>query len=296
MTKKTINIFGTSFLDLISGALAAVIILFVIVPKKTQQEINQLEQVHQLEQKVIDIHEAIERIEHSVSFDEYRQVQKQLDSIDNQLEQLSEQLQETEQIVSELQEDNRQQALQIAEQERLIGELQQALEDIKQEQQDVERTANTIETTLGVFAEFGIICRWNDPNVDVDLGIQRFGANPEQCWRNYPSKPWGILGEDVRERDNDGTERFELFYVPNIYPGEYTAWVDVYTGSRGGSTTVNSTLIFHPGKQDEKRIEIPPFTVTKQAYSFIATFQLSKYDVEILNHREPVWGNGVTIK
>lgn len=296
MARKSINIFGTSFLDLISGALAAVIILFVIVPKKTQQEIDQLEQVRQLEQKVVNIHEAIERIEHSVPVDVYRQVQKQLDSIDNQVEQLREQLQETERLVQELQEDNRQKAIQIVEQERLIGELQQALEEIRQEQQEIERTANTVEKTLGVFAEFGIICRWNDPNVDVDLGVQRFGANPEQCWRNFPSKPWGILGEDVRERDKDGLERFELFYVPNIYPDEYTAWVDIYSGSQGSATTINSTLIFHPGKQDEKRIEIPPFTVTKNAYSFIATFRLSKYDVEILNHREPIWGNGVTIK
>ncbi len=33
MARKEINVFGTSFLDLLSGALAAVIILFVIVPK-----------------------------------------------------------------------------------------------------------------------------------------------------------------------------------------------------------------------------------------------------------------------
>ena len=36
MARKEINIFGTSFLDLLCGALAAVIILFVIVPKQSQ--------------------------------------------------------------------------------------------------------------------------------------------------------------------------------------------------------------------------------------------------------------------
>ena len=39
MAKKDINIFGTSFLDLLSGALASVIILFVIVPKKTSSDV-----------------------------------------------------------------------------------------------------------------------------------------------------------------------------------------------------------------------------------------------------------------
>ena len=45
MARKEINIFGTSFLDLLSGALGAVIILFIIVPKMSVQQQEALQEL-----------------------------------------------------------------------------------------------------------------------------------------------------------------------------------------------------------------------------------------------------------
>ena len=45
MPKKEINIFSISFLDLLSGALGAVIILYIIIPKLNAEEIELLDEV-----------------------------------------------------------------------------------------------------------------------------------------------------------------------------------------------------------------------------------------------------------
>lgn len=77
MTRKEINIFGTSFLDLLSGALAAVIILFVIVPKGQQQP-----------------REEPQPRENTVPEEEYRQLQSQLQESQQRVEQLERQVAE----------------------------------------------------------------------------------------------------------------------------------------------------------------------------------------------------------
>ena len=71
MARKEINIFGTSFLDLLSGALAAVIILFIIVPKMTQENIDAIEKVKKIESVVENIDVALEEIKNRIPKEEY---------------------------------------------------------------------------------------------------------------------------------------------------------------------------------------------------------------------------------
>ena len=47
MKRKEINIFSTSFLDLLSGALGAVLILFIIIPKLTTEQQSALDEQQQ---------------------------------------------------------------------------------------------------------------------------------------------------------------------------------------------------------------------------------------------------------
>lgn len=49
MKRRDLNIFSVSFLDLLSGALAAVIILFIVVPKMTVEEKAAVETMEELE-------------------------------------------------------------------------------------------------------------------------------------------------------------------------------------------------------------------------------------------------------
>ena len=51
MAKREINVFNVSFIDLLSGALGAVLILFIVIPKLTGDIkiiIDQMEQLQEL--------------------------------------------------------------------------------------------------------------------------------------------------------------------------------------------------------------------------------------------------------
>ena len=124
--------------------------------------------------------------------------------------------------------------------------------------------------------------------------IERLQAELERL--EEPNKKWGILGQDVRERIDDGEQHFELFYVPEINSGVYTAWVNIYEGSRGQNAHMKCILIFHPGKPDEQREEIPAFNLSQGRLKCFVTFRLTENGFEILSHREPIWGNGKVIK
>lgn len=299
MAKKEINIFGTSFLDLLSGALAAVIILFVIVPKKTQADVDIIEKFKEVEVIASDIEDLTEKLKNSVPKEVLEQIQAELSELEKKIEELQNRLSQLEADAKVLTEENRNLKQTVQQQQEEIDELKKQLAEATERIREAEKSnskANTVEKTLGVFAKFGILCRWEETNADVDIGVQRFGSNPEQCWRMYPSKPWGILGEDVRERDFDEEERFELFYVPKIYPDVYTAFLKVYDNSIGQNASVMATMIFHPGKSDEQRYEIGPISATKQHQTCFVTFQLNGNGFTILGHREPLWGGGKVIK
>ncbi len=299
MSRKGQNIFGTSFLDLLSGALGAVIILFIIVPKMTATEVELLNKVKVIETIADDVDDLIDRLKNSVPKELLEQIEEELNDLKTNVHRLQEEIAEIKRTVETMTTENATLKEQVAKQqeeiERLRVQLSEATKQIEDEKEN-NRTANTVEKTLGVFAKFGILCRWSETNADVDIGVQRFGSDPEHCWRMYPSKKWGILGEDVRERNFDEEERFELFYVPEIHPDIYTAWINIYDGSRGKQANVLCTLIFHPGKSDEQRYEVGPVSLTGSHLKCFVTFRLNDSGFEILQHKEPFWGEGRVVK
>ncbi len=299
MNRRDINIFGTSFLDLLSGALAAVIILFILVPKMTRENVDLLEKVKEIQVVAENVDDLLHKIRNSVPKELLETIQEEMDQLKSQVKQLQRKLTELENKIKTVAEErDRWENLAKEQQEEMLRLKKRITElEIKvHEAKEKSKMANTVEKTLGVFARFGILCKWSETDADVDIGVQRFGSLPEHCWRMYPSKKWGILGEDVRERVDDEHERFELFYVPQIYADEYTFWVSVYTGSIGTVADVNCILIFHPGKPDEVRREIGPVHVTKERNVCIASFRLSETGFELIPLREPIWGSGKVIK
>lgn len=299
MGRKEINLFGTSFLDLLSGALGAVIILFVLVPKMTRTEVEMLDKVKTIEAIAVDLDELIDKLENSVPKELLEQIEKELSAMKDRIARLQTQLSELEHIADAVTKENTALREKVSEQQEEIDRLKKQLSDVSNRVQEIEEnnhTANTVEKTLGVFARFGILCRWEETDADVDIGVQKFGTDEGQCWRMHPSKPWGILGEDVRERVEDTRERFELFYVPEIHPDVYTAWTNIYEHSPGMCANVYCTLIFHPGQPDEQRHEIGPIVLSGSQTKCFVTFRLTAYGFEILPHREPLWGNGRVVK
>lgn len=304
MARKEINIFGTSFLDLLSGALAAVIILFIVVPKGVQEDPELVKQVQELKTVTNDVKEAIEKIKNSVPKEVFEKIKNEIETANKKLNELNNRIEKLEEDIKKVSSENIALKDKVKKQQEEIDKLKQQIEDMKaalqtekEKNEKANSTANTVEKTLGVFAKFGVLCKWNETDADVDMGVQKFGQPQEQCWRNYPSKKWGILGEDVRERvDEDTKERFELFYVPQIYPDEYTMWVNIYEKSIASHANVTCIFVFHPGKEDEVKKEIGPIAVSKENNKLVASFRLSNSGFEFISIREPIWGTGKVIK
>ena len=89
MARKEINIFGTSFLDLLSGALGAVIILFVIVPKMSTHDQETIQELEELNIQVSEISSIMEQLENSVPADLYQQLEQQIEDMRNTIASLT---------------------------------------------------------------------------------------------------------------------------------------------------------------------------------------------------------------
>lgn len=300
MSRREINIFGTSFLDLLSGALAAVIILFVIVPKKAQADIDVLNEVQELQTVANDVKDAIEKIKSSIPKEVFEKVKEDIDRANKKIIELQNRVNNLEQKIRELTNENvslkekvvAQQA-EIEQLKKQLAELTKTLNEEKEKNEKANSTATALEKTLGVFAKFGIICKWDEMDADVDMGVYKFEVLEGHCWWNDRTRPWGTLGEDLRERERlaGDKELFELFYSPKIYYGEYTMYSEIYKRSKARSAKVTFILLYHPGKPDEIKKEFKHIEIGKST-KLICSFKLSEKGFEILpgDPKDPKWG------
>ncbi len=95
MAKKEINVFSVSFIDLLSGALGAILILFVIVPKmdsKIRAQLEELKTYQQLELDVTDIENMMVKLEASVPKEVLSETQGVIDEMKAQVNAVSKSL------------------------------------------------------------------------------------------------------------------------------------------------------------------------------------------------------------
>lgn len=95
--------FGLSFLDLLSGALAAVIIMFVVVPKMSSDEQAIIDEMEQLEMDVESFRAVMEELKNSIDADVYKDIMKNIEAMEEHIDQLSEQVQSQQEMIAQLQ-------------------------------------------------------------------------------------------------------------------------------------------------------------------------------------------------
>jgi len=268
MARKEINIFGTSFLDLLSGALGAVIILFVIVPKMSTHDQETIQELEELNIQVSEISSIMEQLENSVPADLYQQLEQQIEDMRNTIASLTAHVEALQARNEALEEENQRLQQQIHEFEVIQRENQAAQERIRQlenrvrelerELQEQQETPSEISGGMifGTNADLGIVCIWPE-NVDVDLFVKN-NSNGEVCYFGSKNHPWGNLLEDVRNH-NPGDDRYELFYQKEVVPGDYQIAVKIYTAPQspwnGTPATVDGYVVLHPGKHNQKRVK-----------------------------------------
>lgn len=255
MARKEINVFGTSFLDLLSGALAAVIILFVIVPKMSSSDQEALREIQQAEVQVTELAEMIRQLENSVPQEQFDAIMQQIEELQQTIDNLNEQVNNMQQHLEQTRQENEQLRRQVEQQQQRISELEEEL--------DRQRQASQMGKIFGIDAELGVVCLWRE-NIDVDLYVTDLSTNMT-CYFHQPRMDFGQLNEDITSRQSDD-DRYELFYQRHLRPGRYRIEVAIYrqeTMRNASSANVEGFVSLYPGKPNEIKIPYRRITLTQ---------------------------------
>ncbi len=247
MVRKEINVFGTSFLDLLSGALAAVIILFVIVPKMSSSDQEALREIQEADVQVTELADMIRQLENSVPQEQFDAIMQQIEELQRTIDNLSEQVNNMSQQLQQTRQENEQLQQQIEQQQQRIAELEEEL--------NRNRQASQPGKIFGIDAELGIVCLWRE-NIDVDLYVTELSSNTT-CYYNRARTDFGQLNEDITSRTDSDDDRFELFYQRRLKPGQYRISVNIYQGASmtyASSAHVEGYVSLFPGKSNEIKI------------------------------------------
>lgn len=295
MAKKEINIFGTSFLDLLSGALAAVIILFVIVPKMSSEQQNALEEIERLNVQVTELSDIMEQVRHSVPQEVFDEIQNRLNELQNTVSELATQVENLQNRLAAVEEENttlrreleqlreeqsRNQQLE-AENRRLAEENRRLQEQLAQRPEN-DSNSNGISDgkVFGMNAKLGIVCLWRE-NADVDLYVKDLSSG-KICYFNAKNQQFGSLMEDITSRTSPDDDRYELFYQREIVPGRYQVYVNIYQNSRGSTANVEGYIVMNPGKSNQIKIPYDPFVLTQKGVNkVIGTLIVTENNIQL---------------
>lgn len=277
MARQEINIFGTSFLDLLSGALAAVIILFIIVPKMSAEQQNTLEEIERLNVQVEEISSLICQIENSVPQELYDEIQHQIEELQNTISSLSSQVENLQQQLVTTQDENQRLRTEVEafrDAERRIEEIQQENSRLRQRITQLEQQVSQSPSgqgisdgkVFGMNAELGIVCIWPE-NVDVDLYVKNLSSG-EICYYSHKNSSFGNLNEDITSRSSSDDDRYELFYQRHVIPGRYQIYVNIYGGENsnwnGQPAHVDGYAVLYPGKSNQIKIPFRQIVLTQK--------------------------------
>lgn len=270
MANKEINIFSTSFLDLLSGALAAVLILFIIVPKLTEEQDNSLKELEELKEEVGDLKDLMDQLRNSVPAEIFEEIHAKLNELQETINRLTAEVEQLRQQVAQEKKRNEELEQKLEQAEKRLKELEAKLKEQKKKKDGLP--SNFMDK-----GEVEVFILWAE-NVDVDLYVQNMnngdvcshpGATAQESSPNI--KPWGCLGEDINSTrmGEEGSKYYEYFYQYKPVPGRYKLYMNIFDHPQvpseqrwsGKPATVSGYAVMHPGKENEIRIDFPEVTL-----------------------------------
>ena len=151
MAKREINVFNVSFIDLLSGALGAVLILFIVIPKLTGDIkiiIDQMEQLQELKVEVNDIEKMMKDLKKSVPKDELKKMQGKFTALENKIKDLTSTITELDKEIKLLQT----KAAECDEQRKKLREqkkkLEQQVKDLKSQLENHDSIVKALEKEI----------------------------------------------------------------------------------------------------------------------------------------------------
>jgi septal ring factor EnvC (AmiA/AmiB activator) len=258
MAKKQINVFGASFLDLLSGALGAVIILYVIVPKM-EIPVEEFEEQQRIAEEIAALGVSIEEISNMIPQADYDQLLEQLSTIEETNSALQRKIRRMETRLEQIESSPDQEDL-IAELERQITELEEQVENVRSDLSECEAGRADCEEDLekieGDARFLVVVMSWSTANHDVDLHV----VDPDGNEFMYNSRTFeGVEGELTV--DNTCGPGYEVWNIAAPKEGEYEIYTNLFSrnGCEGGNPEngmAEVTIYHRNGVQSYDSIEL----------------------------------------
>lgn len=253
--------FNLSFLDLLSGALAAVIILFILVPKMSRQHAEAVETLERLEVTSSQLDSLMQLAQNAVPADLYAQIQERMEAMQRETAQLREEVEEMQRKLAECDETRAQ-----------LESTQAELRETQQQLSAAEARAEAAEAELerrqaaegrgakmfGIDAELGITCSWPEA-ADVDIWLKN-SSTGEWCFYDDKMKDFARLQEDIQAATGD--DKYELMYQEKLVPGSYELYVHLF-GENAPAANVRGYIMLFPTTPRERKISFGPVRLTQ---------------------------------
>lgn len=300
MARREISVFSVSFLDLLSGALAAVIILFIVVPRIDIGEIQDLPELKELKGSSINLETLLSRIRGSISETEYsamegetRKLQSAIVGVEDQMKELQGRLKQANNKIDELNKKINDQSEQIKGYKATINDLRDANADLEKRLDDQPKKSDPIADnpkTPPVDTKDPEKTPTNPstPTIDtaseiitdkVTLGIQAPFVAVVQYDRKQPVKVNIYLGQEGKTATVDyfnrnasfgkwrdvsrmySGMRAECVVQDKIEPGEYILYAHLASPRRGANAVISGFVGINPAEGRSKKFDFKNISI-----------------------------------
>ncbi|MGB0839747.1 MAG: hypothetical protein ACPGXL_06380, partial [Chitinophagales bacterium] len=152
MAKKDLNVFDVSFIDLLSGALGAVLILFVVVPKLTEDHIiavEELEQMKQLETEMQDIEAAMAALRSTtVDKSALKDAESQTKALEAQAKAIEVQMKKIEETVKKMESTTKELSKEVENLQKQLAKCQGDRKSLKDEISELKKNVKQLEDRI----------------------------------------------------------------------------------------------------------------------------------------------------
>ena len=222
MTRRTPEMFSLSFLDLITGALGALLVVYLITPK--------LKNPHaEIAEKIKEARQAISSAQENSNQGQPNNEQRK--SIQASLETAQQKLQEIDSIAARMRDEIGSQKAEIETLKKGLGECQNELK-------------NSAFLVLSV--------KWDTEAQDVDLWVEDpAGFNYSYLEKSHPNRR-GLLSADTTV--GPGVEVWETLQP---YPGKYRVYINLFARNQNpASPSVKLRVFYNRGAAESRSVTL----------------------------------------
>ena len=310
--KKSIDTMGTSFLDLLSGALGAVILLFVLVPKTTITDKELIDQMKSLEIESSQLDSLMIQLANSsdtISVSDYLQVVEQVKKLQakNELmvDKMSKQLANAQERIAA----QKRNELKLKNDARVLEQKMNELINRQKSMASVQSTSKSKSTSttattstdkrvksvkdsdkafyFGFDAELSIVLNWDSSEVDVDLYLENDGKFCDGFNRTKSFGKWVRVPKKYLSRPT------EVIIQQKLVPGTYKVHAHVSRPRRSGSAKINGFVAMDLGGAKTRKFEFksktinsgpPPYHKRADGSTLIGTLEVTDSNISFTSN------------